>query len=181
MEVINILYEGVDISDVDIEGFTSTGCDSVDESLLFSVTKRENLRRYLLRFMAILFGMLTLSALAISLDMYLNDPKIMISKMDVEILFADSEDIAITSVVKSDYLVKHGSQRYLITDAKCTIQYDDDDDGESFGSFHLYQSGVNENMYTDFEISRYHVVRDIAADVKAMWTGSRSVSKSLMV
>ena len=86
MEIINILYEGVDNSDIDIEGVTSIGYNGANESCIEiecanenDDIKREVARRRLLHFMAILFGVLTLSALAVFLDMYLNDPKIISS------------------------------------------------------------------------------------------------------
>ena len=192
VETMNILYESVDISDVDIEKDKSLTYSNGDCSLNgaeqmneHGFTKKGNIRRYLLRFVSTSLGFLTLFAVAVFMDLHLNEPKFAMSTMDVEILFptrggyqSNAEDVAIASKVRSDYLIKHGHQTYRIADAKCTIQYEND---EPFSTFHLSQKEANERLHTDFKISRYHVVRDLVSDVNMMYTGSRMVPKSLEI
>ena len=80
VETMNILYESVDISDVDIEKDKSLTYSNGDCSLNgaeqmneHGFTKKGNIRRYLLRFVSTSLGFLTLFAVAVFMDLHLND------------------------------------------------------------------------------------------------------------
>jgi hypothetical protein len=169
-EVVNCLYEGIELSDVEASLSPSVLSSSDATALEANDGKTKRYRRNCFVLSTTILFAFLIFTFAVFLDMFMNEPKISAGELGLDVFFPTNEDDIdmtnkdISTKIRSDYVIKQGSQRYLLTNAKCDLFYDGDIN--SFSGFHMQQSDVGSELNINVDVRQYHIVRDLLADVR---------------